>query len=516
MQTKKVCVIGAGVSGLVTARNFIETGYEVTVFETQAGIGGVWEKSRVYPGLTIQSPRDTYAFPDYPMPASYPEWPTAEQTRNYLISYAEHFGVTPRIRFQTEVTQVTRKTSEIPKWLVNIRFRDQVSGELQQEQLEFDFVVVCTGIFHIPYQPSLPGKEEFIAAGGQVLHTTEFNNTSIVEGKRVVVVGLGKSATDIATLSADVSAKCTMVFRQIPWKIPKFFLGKVNIKYVLLTRFAESWLPYRKLEGMEWLLHSIGKPLVWAFWRINEILLRYQLKLDACGMIPDQPLTKWVVSSIALETPNFYQYVASGKIQAKKTEIKRFVADGVELATGEHIPADIVVFGTGFRQDVPFLAAEDRQTLIDKQGNFQLYRNIIHPHIPNLGFVGYNSSKFCPLTSDINSQWLLEYFQGNLNLPTPQKMLEEIALEWQWKKQEWEYGLHHGTSIFPFSFHYIDELMSDMGIVDTSPIWQKILKNISPMSPANYQRIRQTLKLRRPSYVDSFTIKPRETVGVSQ
>lgn len=515
MQAKQVCVIGSGVSGLTTAKTFIEAGYEVRVFEKQSGLGGVWEKSRNYPGLTIQSPRDTYAFPDYPMPASYPEWPTAEQMRNYLASYAEHFGITPKIRFQTEVTQIKRKTTETPGWLVSIQFRDQVSGQITQEQLEFDFVVVCTGTFSIPQQPSLPGKEDFITSGGQILHTTEFNNASIVEGKRVVVVGLGKSATDIATMSANLASECTMVFRQIPWKIPKFFLGVVNVKYILLTRFAESWLPYRQLRGMEWVLHTLGKPLVWAFWRINEILLRYQLSLDTCGMLPEKPLNKWVIAAIALETPNFYNYVRSGKIQTKKTEIKQFVSGGVELATGEYIPADIVVFGTGFRQDVPFLEADYRRLIINEQGNFQLYRNLIHPHIQQLGFVGYNSSKFCPLTSDISSQWLVEYFQGKLNLPSPQKMLEEIAVEWQWKQKEWESSLYNGTSIFPFSFHYIEELMEDMGIKSHPTSWTQMIKMILPVSPSNYQQIRQILKSRRCESLDDTTVQNSEQVSIA-
>ncbi len=74
------------------------------------------------------------------------------------------------------------------------------------------------------------------------------------------------------------------------WKLPRFFLGMVNIKHVLLTRFAEAWLPYRKLKGGELILHTLGRPLVWAFWRINEMIVRLQLHLDACGMVPSRPM----------------------------------------------------------------------------------------------------------------------------------------------------------------------------------------------------------------------------------
>ncbi|XHR82314.1 MAG: hypothetical protein ACFKPT_29815 [Gloeotrichia echinulata GP01] len=70
------------------AKTFLEEGYDVTVFEKKLGLGGVWEKSRSYPELTSQSTADTYGFCDYPMPKSYPDWPSAEQIRNYLESYA--------------------------------------------------------------------------------------------------------------------------------------------------------------------------------------------------------------------------------------------------------------------------------------------------------------------------------------------------------------------------------------------------------------------------------------------
>ncbi|MHC5720656.1 MAG: NAD(P)-binding domain-containing protein, partial [Nostoc sp.] len=113
--------------------------------------------------------------------------------QNYLNSYADNFGVLERIRFQTEVTNVSRKTGEQPGWIVTIRVNEK------EEKHEFDFVLVCNGIFSTPKLPSLPGREEFAASGGRVLHSTEFNDASIIEGKRVVVVGYGKSACDIAT-----------------------------------------------------------------------------------------------------------------------------------------------------------------------------------------------------------------------------------------------------------------------------------------------------------------------------
>ncbi len=88
---KHIGIIGAGISGLITAKAFIERGYRVTVLELAANVGGVWEKSRSYMGVATQTTRDEYAFSDYPMPAGYPLWPSGEQVQAYLEGYAKRF-----------------------------------------------------------------------------------------------------------------------------------------------------------------------------------------------------------------------------------------------------------------------------------------------------------------------------------------------------------------------------------------------------------------------------------------
>ncbi len=495
MTIQHICIIGAGISGLVAAKTFIEEGYEVTVFEKQKGLGGVWEKSRTYTGLTTQNPRDTYAFSDYPMPASYPEWPTAEQVRNYLESYAQKFGILEKIQFQTEVILVERKTDIQPKWVVSVNSQD----DNKPKQPEFDFVLICNGLFNIPKVHTLPGKEDFIASGGQILHSTELNDISQLKGKRVIVVGFGRSATDIAASAATLAKECTLVFRHTLWKVPKFFLGLVNLKYILLTRFAEAWLPYRQLRGIELVLHTIGKPLVWAFWQINEIILRLQFGLDACGMLPDKPMSQSVNCSTAIAPDNFYQYLKTGKIQSRKTTIAQFCNDGVELANGERLQADIVIFGTGFHQDVPFLEEKYRQMLIDDQGYFHLYRNLIHPDIPQLGFVGYNSGLFSQLTSEVGAWWLAEYAKGNLALPSRLEMIESMETEFHWWQTQLPQNPGSGGCITPFNFHHLEQLIQDMGVKSHSKGWQKIVEVMMPVNPSAYKNIRQQLQAKRSS-----------------
>jgi dimethylaniline monooxygenase (N-oxide forming) len=496
MKIKTIGIIGAGISGLVAAKTFIQAGYKVTIFEKQPSLGGVWEKSRTYPKLTTQNTRDTFCFSDYPMPQTFAEWPTAPQMRQYLQSYADDFGVTENIIFNSEVINISQASDNSLGWVVTVKNSAQNSNQAETTY-KFDFILVCNGLFNLPKIPQIPGLAEFTAAGGQVIHSTEFNNLEQIQDKRVMVVGFGKSASDIACIAAENAKKCDLVFRHALWRLPKYFFGKINFKNILLTRFAESWLPYHQLHGGEKLLHTIGKPLVWAFWRANETVVRQQFKLDVCNMLPDVSLND-IDCSTGIAGDNFFEYVQQQKIIGHKTEITRYTSTGVELANGEQLATDIIIFGTGFRQNLPFLDTQHRQKLLDEQGYFHLYRHLIHPEIPNLAFVGYNTSFFSQLTSEASAWWLLDYIEGQIKLPQKTQMYAEIQADLDWIKTNLSNtNKASGACVTPFSLRYIDILLEDMGINPQKSLWKGIPRLMQPLDPTIYNEVRQEIQAKR-------------------
>jgi dimethylaniline monooxygenase (N-oxide forming) len=454
---RRIGIIGAGLSGLVTARTFLDEGCVVTLFETEREVGGVWARSRRYPGMATQNPRDTYAFSDFPMPRSYPEFPSGEQVQAYLAAYADRFGVTPHVRFRTRVLAAA---PEGEGWTVRT---EPVDGPGIEETHRFDFLVVCNGVFSQPFIPPVEGMEEFRAAGGTVLHSTEVGDGRALAGRRVVVVGSAKSAADVAGAAAERAARVHLVYRRAGWKMPKRWFGIVPLRLILTTRSAESLFRYRRPGTAERLLHGPGRPLVWAFWRGVEAYLTARQGLRRCGMRPADRVEDFVGCTLSLETDGFFEHVHAGRIVPHRGTIRRFAAGRVELSTGETVDADVVVFGTGFRQQAGFLPAEARSRIQDVHGTFHLFRNLVHPDVPRLGFVGYNSSLYSQLTSEIGARWLAEHSAGRLALPPREAMLREVRDRWEWLQRDRPRGTASGTCIIPFNFHYIDDLLRDMG-----------------------------------------------------
>ena len=91
----RIGIVGAGVAGLTTAKVLTQAGHEVEVFDKAPDVGGVWSRTRRYPGLTTQSPKAQYSFSDHPMPEDFPEWPTGAQVQEYLGSYVAAKGLEP-------------------------------------------------------------------------------------------------------------------------------------------------------------------------------------------------------------------------------------------------------------------------------------------------------------------------------------------------------------------------------------------------------------------------------------
>lgn len=479
----RIGIIGAGFAGLVSAKVLGQMGHRVTVYEKAPDIGGVWSSTRRYPGLEIQNNKGSYGLSDLPMPRHYPEAPSGEQVHAYLETYVERFGLARHVRLGTEVS------SAVPAagggWEVT------AAGETEH----VDHLVVANGIYSQPDMPEYDGAETFRAVGGRLVAPTEVNDLADVEGRHVVVVGFGKSACDVALGVAGAAASSTVVARRLSWKVPRRIQHVLNYKYFLLSRMGEAFFPYRRPPR-----GGVGSSS-FASWVIDLIgrLSASQLRLRRLGLVPDVRFGEIPRTTISLDTDGFFPAVGDGRVSVvRDATIERLLAkDGrpyAALSTGEAIPADIVVAATGWRQELPFLPADVVEAITDEHGDYLLHRNVHPVGVPDLSFVGYNTSFLSPLSAEIGAIWVASLLAGNHRLPPDEAMRTEAREMVAWNRDRMGGKHARGTSLIPFTMRNIDELLGDVGI-DVSAT-TRARQWLLPINPCDYDHVVPTLAKR--------------------
>ncbi|MCG7521980.1 NAD(P)/FAD-dependent oxidoreductase [Ruegeria sp. Ofav3-42] len=456
---KKVAVIGGGVSGLAAAKAFDERGHRVVGFERSHDFGGVWELSRSYPDVQTQSPKDLYCYTDHPMPDDYPEWPKGPQVHAYLHSYADKHNLQRLFRLNTNVASMDRRSDGQPGWTLMLDSGGQHWTE------DFDFVAIGTGQFSDKNIITHPGQESFEAAGGQVMHSSEYTDPSVVKGKRVVVLGGSKSATDIAVNAVKNGARSVhWVYRERMWRIP-YFVGGINFKRLLYMRAQEQQFNSWGRTGLQRTIATLFKPLVWANFRGLETLLKVQLGLKKHNLVPKVPIEKDISCSVPIVTPGLFETLNDGTLKNIEGTYDRYDGKTIHMTTGEKVEADVSILAVGWKMGVPYLPQEYQDKLIESDGQYRTYRLSVNPDLPDMGFVGFNSSFCTILSAEMIANWLVRYADGQLEQqPTAAQMNENIDMMLNWKRHERPAAqIYGGQCSAPFHFKHLDELLADMG-----------------------------------------------------
>jgi dimethylaniline monooxygenase (N-oxide forming) len=459
---KTVAIIGGGVSGLAAAKAFDERGHRVVGFERSHDFGGVWELSRSYPAVQTQSPKDLYHYTDHPMPADYPEWPKGPQVHAYLHSYAVKHKLIRLFRLNTTVADMQRRTDGKPGWTLSL-----VAGSHEWRE-DFDFVSVCTGQFSEKNIITHPGQNDFEAQGGVVMHSSEYTDPDICKGKHVVVLGGSKSGTDIAVNAVNNGAAAvTLVYSKNVWRLP-YFVGGINFKHLLYMRAQEQQFNSWGRTPIKKIIAAVTKPLVWANFRGLETLLKLQLGLKKHNMVPTTPIEKEVSCSVPLVTPGFFEALKSGKIKTIIGTFDHYEGSKIHLSTGDTIECDTAILAVGWKLGVPYLPQEFQDKLIEDDGQYRVYRLSVNPDLPDMGFVGFNSSFCTVLSAEMIANWLVRYADGQLkNQPTQSEMNSNIDMMLDWKRNERPAAkIYGGLCSAPFHFKHFDELLADMGATE--------------------------------------------------
>nr|XP_006815034.1 PREDICTED: dimethylaniline monooxygenase [N-oxide-forming] 5-like [Saccoglossus kowalevskii] len=201
LSTKRVAVIGAGVSGLVSIKCCNDEGLSPVCFEQGDEIAGIWnyhknpregEGAALYEALVTNASKSMMCFSDFPFPREAPPYLRHHLVLRYYQQYAEHFGLYKFIKFNTKVLKITPvpNFSQTGQWEVYVK----TNGQSERKEV-YDAVMCCTGLNSSPYMPEIEGMDLF---EGSMLHSNRFRRGSDFRGKTVVVVGDSFSAGDVA------------------------------------------------------------------------------------------------------------------------------------------------------------------------------------------------------------------------------------------------------------------------------------------------------------------------------
>ena len=394
LELPKVAVIGAGSSGITALKGLVDRGFDAVCYEASDRVGGNWVfgnkngMSASYRSLHINTSRERMEYSDFPMPKSYPDFPHHSHIAEYFDDYVDHFGIRDRIRAETRVERAERADDGV--WTIT-----DSRGGVEQ----FDAIVVANGHHWNPRWPEPAFAGNF---NGQQMHAHSFTNGDIFRGKKVVVLGMGNSAMDIAVESSYIADATYLAARRGAHIIPKYIFGK-PLDQVLGSDPRIPWKVRQAVFGGI-LRSQIGKVEDYGLPKPDHKLG------DAHPTISDTILSR----------------ITHGAIKVKPN-ISELRGNKVAFADGTEVEADLVVYCTGYKVTFPFF---DEDFISAPDNDLPLYRRVFKPGIDNVFFVGLLQplGAIMPL-AEAQGRWIASHLRGEYALPSETDVQADIAAD---------------------------------------------------------------------------------------
>ncbi|MQY22548.1 flavin-containing monooxygenase [Nocardia macrotermitis] len=399
MYLPRTAVIGAGISGLTASKMLNDYGVPYVCFESSDRVGGNWAfgnpngHSSAYRSLHIDTSKHQLSFRDFPMPERYPDFPHHTEIKQYLDDYCAAFDLTSAIEFGNGVTHARRLSGG--GWEL-----DTQHGETRR----FDLLVVANGHHWDPRYPNFPG--EFTGETMHAHHYIDPRTPLDFRDRRILVVGLGNSAADIAVelSSKALGNKLTLSTRSSAWIVPKYIAGRPADKYYRTSPYV---------------------PLSW------------QRKIAQWG----QPLTAGRPENYGLPTPNhnFFEAHPTQSVELPlrlgsgdvlpKPNITRFDGRTVYFEDDSSDEFDIIIYATGYNITFPFF---DPDFISAPDNRIDLYKRMFLPGMDDLVFAGFAQSTptLFPFV-ECQARLIGAYAFGRYRLPSEAEMHRVIVADQQ-------------------------------------------------------------------------------------
>jgi dimethylaniline monooxygenase (N-oxide forming) len=379
-----VAVIGAGLSGLVVGRELRHRGVDYICYEREPEIGGVW---RHHPNVVTVTCRDAMGLSSFPMAPDMPDFPSGEQLVRQMNTYADEFSLRDHIRTGTGVADLSHGTSG--RWRLTLE-----DGGVSEHRA----VVLATGRIGSPTWPELEGS-----FNGRLLHAGDRPDPVEFRDQRVVVIGFGNSAVDLACEVSRHAHTTYLAIRTGAWVVPRYFCGR----------------PLDEASGP--IVTRIPMALRWPVYK--ALLYTIQGKMESFGL--PKPAEKPGRRPLTV-SDELLPRLGAGQI-TPIAPVTSLCGDELELSDGRRVVADAVVCATGYSVELPLIenSAAGRGLSLDG-----MWHNMLHPELPNLYVVGaIVAFGAIPPIVEAQARLAANLLSGYGALPTPGEVKRDLAAE---------------------------------------------------------------------------------------
>lgn len=400
-----ILIIGAGLSGIGMACHLKQQcpNKYFAILERRQAMGGTWDLFR-YPGIRSDSDMASFGYDFHPWDGL-SVLADGDSIRKYIQQTAKTFHVQDTVQYSLKIIHANWDSAKQLWTLEAINETDE-----SRQQFTCQYLIPCTGYYNYDqgYRPSFKAEEQF---KGDILHPQQWPKDYDYTDKKIVVIGSGATAVTIVPAMADKAAHVTMLQRSPSYifSIPSEDAITKFLSYFLPNRWVFSLARSRNIFLQRTMFKAAKKwPNALRKLLLSAVKKHLPQDFDMRHFSPHyQP---WDQRLCAVPDGDLFESITQGKASVVTDNIKTFTETGIQLESGEHLQADVIITATGLN-----LQALGGMSLSIDHKNLKLnehmtYKGVLAENIPNIAWIfGYTNAPWT-LKADLSANYLCRLF----------------------------------------------------------------------------------------------------------
>lgn len=388
-----ILIVGAGISGIGLAAHLSKHSPQRSfeIIERRESFGGTWDLFK-YPGIRSDSDMSTFGF-------NFKPWKKESvlasglAIKNYLAEVVQEFNLSSKIHFQHRVVSANYD-SATRKWSVVVE-----NAQGKKQTWIANFVLGCTGYYNYDqgFQPEFPNQETF---KGTFIHPQHWPENLDYSGKKVVIIGSGATAITLVPAMVKGGAGHVTMLQRSPTYIAS--VPSIDMIYSKMRKLLPEDVAYKLTRarniGMQRGIYALAQkqPKLLKTLLLKSVQFQLKGKVDMKHFTPNYE--PWDQRLCVVPDGDLFKILREGHASVETDHIEKFTETGIQLKSGKHLDADIIVSATGLNIQIlgGIQATIDGKPL--DTSKHMLYQGVMVSDVPNMALIiGY-----------INASWTLK------------------------------------------------------------------------------------------------------------